>query len=159
MVLQKYFFTEAHHRRKNKGELPMYLVDEMFEPIISVEEYEKAQEIRLVRAERFPNNRSSLTVFSGKMKCGYCGFGISRRTTSGKKRWVCNTRERKGMKICGCQPIWESDLEAAAATCLGGHFDQNRFAKEIQQVILLSDRVEFMAINGKNWSVLRQSNG
>ena len=38
MVLQKNFFTEGHVRRRNKGELPMYLVDEMFEPLVSEED-------------------------------------------------------------------------------------------------------------------------
>ena len=34
MLLQKNFFTEGHKRRKNKGELPMYAVEEMFEPLV-----------------------------------------------------------------------------------------------------------------------------
>ena len=52
MVLQKNFFTEGHIRRRNKGELPMYLVDEMFEPLVSEEDYQKALEIRQQRAEK-----------------------------------------------------------------------------------------------------------
>ena len=91
MVLQKNFFTEGHIRRRNKGELPMYLVDEMFEPLVSEEDYQKALEIRQQRAEQFPNNQDNLTAFSGKVKCGYCGCGVSRRTSGDRKRWVCNT--------------------------------------------------------------------
>ena len=95
MVLQKNYLTEGHIRKRNKGELPMYLVDEMFEPLVSEEDYQKALEIRQQRAGQFPNNQDNLTAFSGKVKCGYCGCGVSRRTSGDRKRWVCNTRERK----------------------------------------------------------------
>ena len=111
MVLQKNYMTEGHIRKRNKGELPMYLVDDMFEPLVSEEDYQRALEIRQRRAELFPNNQNNLTAFSGKVKCGYCGLGISRRTSGSRKRWVCNTRERKGMESCECRPIWEDKLE------------------------------------------------
>ena len=111
MVLQKNYLTEGHIRKRNKGELPMYLVDDMFEPLVSEEDYQRALEIRQRRAELFPNNQNNLTAFSGKVKCGYCGLGISRRTSGSRKRWVCNTRERKGMESCECRPIWEDKLE------------------------------------------------
>ena len=82
MILQKNFFTENHVRRKNKGELPMFYVEEMFEPLVSVEDLKKAQQIRAQRAERQANKNPKLTVFSGRMKCGYCGMGVSRRTSA-----------------------------------------------------------------------------
>lgn len=74
MVLQKNYMTEGHIRKRNKGELPMYLVDEMFEPLVSEKDYQRALEIRQRRAELFPNNKDNLTAFSGKVKCGYCGL-------------------------------------------------------------------------------------
>ena len=101
MVLQKNYFTENHVRKKNRGELPQYVVEGMFEPLVSKEDFERAQIIRQQRAEACPNAKAVPTRFSGLMKCGNCGCGISRRTSDGKKRWVCNTRERKGMKVCG----------------------------------------------------------
>ena len=137
----------------------MYLVDEMFEPLVSEEDYQKALEIRQQRAEQYPNNQENLTAFSGKVKCGYCGCGVSRRTSGGRKRWVCNTRERKGMKQCECRPIWEKELTAAAETVLGGSFDESAFSKEIQQVTLYSDRIEFSLLNGNRKSIIRQFSG
>lgn len=55
MVLQKNFLNESHKQKKNKGELPMYLVEDMFEPLESEEEYKKALNIRKKRAETFSN--------------------------------------------------------------------------------------------------------
>lgn len=47
------------------------------------------------------------------------------------------------MKQCECRPIWETELTAATETVLGGSFDDGIFSKEIQQVTLYSDRIEF----------------
>ena len=159
MILQKNYMTEGHIRKRNKGELPMYLVDEMFEPLVSEEDYQRALEIRQQRAELFPNNQNNLTAFSGKVKCGYCGCGISRRTSGSRKRWVCNTRERKGMKSCECRPIWETELTEATKTVLGGSSDESAFSKEIQQVTLYTDRIEFSLQNGNRKSIIRQFSG
>ena len=38
LLLQKWFFTQNHVRKENKGELPMYAVENMFEPLISKED-------------------------------------------------------------------------------------------------------------------------
>lgn len=62
MVLQKNYMTEGHIRKRNKGELPMYLVDEMFEPLVSEEDYQRVLEIRQRRAELFPNNQDNLNT-------------------------------------------------------------------------------------------------
>lgn len=157
MILQKNYIGENHIRRKNKGELPMYLVDEMFEPLVSEEDYYKAQEIRQQRAEQFPNNQDNLTVYSGKLKCPFCGGGISRRSSGGRKRWVCNTRERKGMKFCECRPIWEEHLETASMKALGGAIDA--FPHLVDTVDLYNDRLEFHLTNGRTKTIEREYNG
>ena len=159
MVLQKNYLTEGHIRKRNKGELPMYLVDEMFEPLVSEEDYQRVLEVRQRRAELFPNNQDNLTAFSGKVKCGYCGCGISRRTSGSRKRWVCNTRERKGMKSCECRPIWETELIDAATQVLGGTFDESAFSREVKQVTIYSDRIEFSMQNGNCKTILREYSG
>ena len=141
MVLQKNFLTENKTRKKNRGELPMYLVEEMFEPLVSEDAYNIAQKIRAKRAEQFPNNIDNLTIFSGKVKCGCCGKGLSRRTTKKYKKWVCNNRERKGIKVCDSRPIKESELIAATEQIMGVDFKD--FKKEIQQITVFGDRIEF----------------
>ena len=65
MILQKNYFTEERKRKRNKGELPRYAVEEMFEPLVSVEDFEKAQEIKRQRADAMPNKEPELTAFSG----------------------------------------------------------------------------------------------
>lgn len=118
MLLQKNFFTEGHKRRKNKGELPMYAVEEMFEPLVSETDFEKAQQIMKDRAESMPNRNPKLTAFSGIVRCANCGCSISRRTSKYGKKWVCNTKERKGKAVCDFRDVYESELEDAATKAL-----------------------------------------
>ena len=132
----------------------MYLVEEMYEPLVSEADYDAAQETREKRAEEFPNNRDNLTVFSGKVKCGCCDKGLSRRTTKEYKKWVCNTRERKGTKVCDSRPIKESELIAATEQALGA--DLAVFPKEIRQVAVFGDRLEFTFHSGRVKTVTRK---
>lgn len=147
MLLQKNYFTENHVRKKNRGELPQYAVEGMFEPLVSKEDFDLAQAIRQRRAAASANVNAVPTRFSGLMKCGNCGCGISRRTTGGKKRWVCNTRERKGMKVCGLRPLPEAELEEASV--IVGAENDEAFRRLVRAVVVYDDRIEFNLKNGK----------
>ncbi len=153
MILQKHF-NENHERKKNNGELPRYGVEEMFEPLVSAEEFERAQEIRRQRAKEIPP--SVLTKFSGLVKCGNCGAGVSRRTAKDKKKWICNTRERKS--TCDMRPLMETELEAAAESALG-KMDDDSFRRGVQEIVVFGDRIEFRLFNGKTKSVPREYGG
>ena len=114
MVLQKNYINDEKKRRINHGELPMYVIEGMYEPIVDKEDVERAIGIRQERAESRPNKNPVLTKYSGKMKCGYCGCSVSRRTRhNGNKVWACNTKERKGKSMCNLKHIYERELNEA----------------------------------------------
>ncbi len=127
----------------------------MYEPLVSEEEFRRAGEIREERAEKMPNTHPVLTRFSGLMKCGHCGCGVSRRSTSGKKLWQCNVAERKGIASCGIRRIYEEELEEAAVLAVGKISDA-KFRRLVQQIVLYNDRIEFQMAEGKTKSILRQ---
>ena len=156
MILQKNYFTGEHVRKKNRGELPRYAVEEMYEPLISVEEYERAQVIRRSRAEEVP--KVVLTKFSGLVKCGNCGCGFSRRTAKKRKIWVCNTRERKGVNVCDTRSLAEKELETAAEAIVG-KVDDEEFRRRIIQIIVYGDRIEFHLADGRVKSIARKYGG
>lgn len=158
MILQKNYFTESHVRKRNKGELPRYAVEEMYEPLVSVEDFERAQAIRQRRAEDSPNANAQPTRFSGLVKCGNCGRGISRRTAGGAKKWVCNTRERKGSDVCDMRPLMETELEAAAARAVG-EVNDDEFRRLVCRIYIYGDRIEFRLASGKVKSVVREYGG
>ncbi len=155
MVLQKWYFTEAHVRKHNKGELPSYHVEGMYEPLVSTEELRRAIEIREKRAGEMKNAHPVLTRFSGLMKCGNCGGGVSRRTTNGTKAWRCNTSERKGMTACDVHKVFEEELEAAARHVVG-EIDDAEFRQTVRQIFVHDDRIVFHFADGKEKAVPRK---
>lgn len=155
-ILQKNFIAEGHVRKRNRGELPRYAVEEMYEPLVPVEDFEKAQVIRQRRAEELPE--ANPTKFSGLVKCGNCGSSISRRTAKGKKKWVCNTKERKGKAVCDLRHLPEEKLEAAAEKAIGATGDEE-FRRIVRQICIYNDRIEFLTADGKMKSVTRTYGG
>ena len=157
MILQKSFFTEGHKRKKNRGELPMYAVEEMFEPLVSETDFEQAQQIMKERAESMPNRNPELTAFSGRVRCANCGCSISRRTSKYGKKWVCNTKERKGKGICDFRDIYETELENAASKALNlDGFDADAVRSRVELISIDNAYILFRLKNGTVKSVLRE---
>ena len=160
MALQKNYISEGHIRKRNKGELPIYMVDGMFEPLISRDDFDKAQEIRKLRAERAVNRNHVLMPFSGMVKCGCCGGGFSRRTAGKYRRWGCNTRERKGSTACDSRPIKEEELVAAVRTVMEkDDFDAAELRRNVSKIVIHGDRIDFHLVNGRIKKIARIYNG
>ena len=160
MALQKNYITEGHIRKRNKGELPMYLVEGMFEPLVSKADFDKAQEIRKLRAEEAANRNLVLMPFSGMVKCGCCGYGLSRRTAGKHNRWVCNTRERKGRYICDSRPIKEDELTAAVRAVMEkADFDAAALKRKVSKIVIHGDRIDFHLVNGRIKKIARTYTG
>ena len=160
MALQKNYISEGHIRKRNKGELPMYLVEGIFEPLISRDDFDKAQEIRKLRAERAVNRNPVLMPFSGMVKCGCCGSGFSRRTAGKYRRWGCNTRERKGRESCDSRPIREEELVAAVRDVMEKEdFDATKLRRKVSKIVIHGDRIDFHLVNGRIKKTARIYNG
>ena len=160
MVLQKNYISERHVRKQNKGELPMYLVDGVFEPLVSKTDFDKAQEMRRLRAIRAVNRNPVRMPFSGIVKCGCCGGGFSRRTAGKYRRWGCNTRERKGRESCDSRPIKEEELAAAVRTVMEkDDFDAAELRRNVSKIVIHGDRIDFHLVNGRIKKTARIYNG
>ena len=158
MILQKNFFTDDHVRKRNRGEYNRYAVEEMFEPLITTDEFEQAKTIRERRAQESASASAVSTQYSGLIKCGNCGSGISRRSFKSAKRWVCNTRERKGKGLCDMRPVMEAELEKATVSVLG-KVDDTNFRRQVKRILVFGDRLEFWLANGRKKSVVREYGG
>ena len=160
MALQKNYISEGHIRKRNKGELPIYMVDGVFEPLVSKDDFDKAQEIRKRRAERSANRNPVLLPFSGMVKCGCCGSGFSRRTAGKYRRWGCNTRERKGSTACDSRPIKEEELVAAVRVLMEkDDFDAAELRHKVSKIVIHGDRIDFHLVNGRIKKTARIYNG
>lgn len=112
-------------RRKNKGELPQYYVQNLHEPIISKELYYLVQQEMKRRASLKKKSMSggveeSEGRYSGKFAlskiliCGECGSEYRRqiRKKNGKAKavWRCENRLRNGIRYCRHSPTLEEEM-------------------------------------------------
>lgn len=100
-IAQKKYVCDSltHKAKRNKGELAQYKVEGTHPPIISVEDFEKAQE----RMKFITNNQTKLHKqakwYTGLVKCSVCGRSFT-RTSSGflkcsgnVKYHICDNRQ------------------------------------------------------------------
>lgn len=116
ILMGKTFTVDPISKRRldNFGEEDKFYIKENHEAIISAEDFDKAQEIRLRRAK----NRNTVKskdgkrekfsrkyAFSSLLECAFCGSNLSRRTWHSNSEynkviWQCVTGTKKGKKYC-----------------------------------------------------------
>ncbi len=119
-LLQKTYVTDCITKktRKNNGELPMYLVKNHHEPIISHEDFNRVQEemarrsAKRVIADKLTKGEqgkySAKYALSELLICGECGSHYRRVTWTAKGykeiKWRCINRIQYGKKKCHDSP-------------------------------------------------------
>ena len=111
-------------QKKNTGEAPMYFVHNCHEPIVSREDFNKAQE-ELIKRNSIPLSarKKAMTVqskysryaLSEIVHCGECGSRFRRctwrRGGNSQVVWRCTNRLENGSKYCKCSPsVPENEL-------------------------------------------------
>ena len=122
-LLQKTYITDCITKktRKNNGELPMYLVKNHHEPIISRADFNRVQEEmarrsakrsiadKLTKTEQ--GKYSAKYALSELLVCGECGSHYRRVTWTAKGfkeiKWRCINRIQYGKKKCHSSPTVE----------------------------------------------------
>lgn len=94
-LLQKSFTVDFLTKKKkaNEGEIPQYYVKDNHEAIIDPETFEMVQTLMATR-KKGRNRKSSVSIFSSKVKCGDCGSWY------GPKVWHSNDAYRKVIWQC-----------------------------------------------------------
>ena len=129
VLMQKTFQQDVINRKviKNTGQLPMYLIENHHEGIVSREKYNAVQaEMARRKAAKSPSKRASTGLaaytsryaLSDRLFCGECGTAYRRVvwTQHGEKRavWRCNSRLDYGKKYCKESPtLDETPLQQA----------------------------------------------
>ncbi len=118
-LVQKKTYTPdflTHEKRSNTGQVPLVVIENHHEPIVSREIWELAQK-RLAENNRRvcrEGGRSNRYAFSGKIRCGACG-GIFvgrfqyRKDGTKSRRWICSTVVREGAQRCGVGRLLRDD--------------------------------------------------
>ena len=126
VLLQKTYIDDCINKKvkKNTGQLPMYLVQNHHEGIISRETFDAAQaELARRSAGRSPSKKNAPTgrsrysskyALSDRLYCGECGTRYQRctwRNRDGSKRivWRCVSRVDYGSKYCHDSPTLDEE--------------------------------------------------
>lgn len=149
MLFQKEYVEDpiTKHRKKNRGELPQFFVEDTHEAIIPIDEFQKVQAEFKRRRDLGPlgNKSLNLTAFSTKITCGKCGKHYRRsgkRNTAGEVYyiWTCQTKSQKGAGACSSKNIPEKMLQNVAAEVMGlTEFDDVAFSEQVAEIFVVSD--------------------
>ena len=138
VLLQKTYIDDCINKKvkKNTGQLPMYLVQNHHEGIISREIFDAAQaELARRNAGKSPSKKNAPTgrsrysskyALSDRLYCGECGTRYQRctwRNRDGSKRivWRCVSRVDYGSKYCHDSPtLDEEPLHRAILAAING---------------------------------------
>ena len=151
LLLQKEFIEDpiTKRRKKNRGELPQYYVEDTHEAIIDMETFQYVQAEMLRRKElgAFANKSLNITCFTSKLKCSQCGSSYVRNQRSNRTKftstygdtivlWACGTNKKKGGR-CRQKNIPERALRDACAEALGlDEFNEDAFLKKVDHIIV-----------------------
>jgi DNA invertase Pin-like site-specific DNA recombinase len=148
-VVHQREFTADHISKKqvkNRGELPMYRIEDAHEGIVPRETFNAVQAELGRRGKNGTVNDSEGVVFRKKIVCGDCGRKFC-HTSNGRgankhRAWVCGGRDKRTGVDCKMLQIPEPTLMKAAAEVLGlTEFDGCIFTERIEKVVALPERV------------------
>lgn len=146
MLFQKEFISDPieKHRRKNRGELPQYYVENTHPAIIDKETFDYVQKemARRRKLGALANKSLNICCFTGKIKCPYCGLSYmhNHRTKNGhtQEYWNCGSMKRKQVPGHKCPvggTISEKALEKACCEVLGlSEFDEDAFLEKVDHI-------------------------
>lgn len=158
MLLQKEYIEDpiSKHRKKNKGELPQYYVEDTHEAVIDKATFDYVQQEMARRRELGPFANKSLNTccFTGKIKCGICGKSYVHDIRSDRgfsECWTCTSHKTKGRYCNSKGSIPQKVLEKECAAVLGlGAFDEQVFLDKVDKIIVPEYKVmEFHLKDGR----------
>lgn len=143
LLLQKEFIEDpiTKRRKKNRGEMPQYFVENTHEPIIDMETFQYVQDEIARRKElgALANKSLNTTCFTGKIKCPHCGVSYmhNKRTDRGNclEFWCCGSRKKKGGHCGVGGSINHKNMVKACTEVLGlEEFDEEIFLREVDHI-------------------------
>lgn len=108
-LLQKSYTTGTlpYKKKRNKGELPQYYVENSNPPIVCREVFQAAKELQQSRAI----NKSSKEAYplSGVLRCPDCGHTFRRQIVNGETYWICSYKS-SGRTQCSNNRVREDAI-------------------------------------------------
>lgn len=162
LYLQK-TYRENHITKKskrNKGERPLYIVENNHEAIISKDIFEEAQRIRKMKAVGKSGQRKGPAYpFTGLISCGECGHIFKHKITKYYENWVCSQYDDLGKDYCLSKKIRDDVLRKASAEALNmDAFDEVTFKERVIGIYAFNgNRLVFHLRDGTTKEIIWQN--
>lgn len=145
LLLQKEYISDPilKHRRKNRGELPQYYVENTHEAIIDKEtfDYVQSEMARRKALGPFANKALNTICFTGKIKCGICGKSFMHTVRKNVHRkedyWICGSHKHKGC-TCASKGVLQNKVLIKECTEVLGltEFDEETFLNKVDKIVV-----------------------
>lgn len=146
-LLQKTYMTNSlpYIKQRNKGEKPMYYVENSNPAIIDRETFEKVKRIMSERENSISANRGK-HILNGLIICPDCGRGFRRECIREKYYWACSGKE-SGVYNCSNRRVREEEIFESFGIMLDKlkYNRQELIGTVMRQIEKIKD-----AINGNN---------
>jgi len=139
-ILQQSYAHKPRKVKRNKGELPMYRIDDHHEAIIDKETFDTVQRIRKERGKLNLHEHRKWSPYSGMVRCGECGGRVDMHST-GKQQyryWICSNHN----DTCFNKNTNDKLMQAAVESVFGEEPNDKQLKREVKQILMFRDRIE-----------------
>lgn len=146
-ILQQSYANKPRKVKPNKGELPMYRIDNHHEAIIEKEVFDAAQLMRKERGKLHLHERRVYRPWSGMIRCGECGGRVDMMSTGKKpwRYWICSNKN----DTCFNKNTSDVLMQASVENVFGKEPTAKELKREIKQITMFRDRIELQMQNGR----------
>ena len=157
-IYQRVYASSPGKQKENKGELPMYRVDNHHEAIIDPETFAAAQAMRKERGLLNQHDRRNPSVYSGMVRCGKCGSKVAMHSTTWQGRryryWICEGKRTES--ACSLKCWRDQEILTAVQAALGEDDLERKVKRQIEKIVLYDDHLEICLTNGRKRKWERQ---
>lgn len=100
----------THKKKKNRGELAQYLVQDHHPAIVSRGLFDAANAAAAGHQQRKPHRPGRPRPFSGRVVCAACGRFYRVRNVKHYPIWFCPSAGYDGRTLCTAEPLYEEQL-------------------------------------------------
>lgn len=145
------------HKIEQVSEDEWITVENMHEPIIDKELFDKAQDIK--RVDTRVQNNGKLSIWAGILKCADCGWAMHKKYCKNKngtiyEYYICGTYRKKTNKLCTSHTIKVEELENAVLQSIKLHIDILANTEKLLEQI---NRGKTKIIENENMENLKQT--
>ena len=130
------------HKQINVPESEWFVCEDAIPAIYTREEQRLINDALNKQSRISPTNKEKkVYIFSGFLKCGDCGKGMTRLTSKNNVYYVCNTYKKYGPKACSSHSIRHDKLENAVLHSLQ---NQIKIAVDLENVLQKVDKAPLL---------------